>query len=244
MARGGFVRLAALLAMIASCAAEPDGDGTRIVPAELEVSPLPGGNGVLEVVALTLQRGADGTELFAAVKNTGDTPACDAAFSVELYDRAQQPLAAGIGGLRVQRFYALADEPSTIVGCVGPGDVAMASVADLPAELAIEDVTFAVYRCPYHALDVTPVDGLTVRWLRRAGARYTGTLVNDFAVAVRDPAVTIYLMDRAGRPLAATSSAGSEVIPAGGSWMFETTPVTVSAVDYVAYPAGALAPDD
>ena len=206
---------------------------------------LAGGNGVLDVTALTLRNGPNSTELYAALKNVGDVPACDAAVSVELYDTSEQSLAAGIGGLLTQHFYRLTDGSDAIAACVGPGDVTMAAVTDLPSNIAIEDVGYVVYRCPYFALDVAPIDGLTIRDLKSvpeaAGSAYTGTLINGLDVAVSKPSVTVFPITRAGRPLGIATGSGTMEIPPGGSWDFETDTVGALGVDYVAYPAGALA---
>jgi hypothetical protein len=83
--------------------------------------------------------------------------------AVELFDRDEQSIAAGVGGLLSERFYELTDVSGSIASCVGPGDVGMAAVMDLPPQLAIEDVAHVIYRCPYFALDVLPIEGLVVR---------------------------------------------------------------------------------
>ena len=70
---------------------------------------LAGGNGVLDVIALTLREGPSRVEVYAALRNDGDVSACSAAFSVELFDTTEHSLAAGIGGLLTQHFYRLTD---------------------------------------------------------------------------------------------------------------------------------------
>jgi hypothetical protein len=223
-------------------------DDALVVPDDIAVTALAGGNGVLDLVALTLRAGPSGTEVYAALRNDGDVPACSAAFAVELFDRTDHSLAAGITGLLTQRFYRLADHADgtgTIAACVGPGDVTMAAVTDLGDDVAIDDVETIVYRCPYFALDVVPVDGVTIGQVKRvtrgAGTAYTGTLVNGFDVAVGAPSVTVFPVNRVGRPLGVATSSSSDEIPPGGSWAFETSTVDAPAVDHVAYPAGAFA---
>jgi hypothetical protein len=221
------------------------GDDARIVPEGLEVSALAGGNGALELSALTLRRGPHGIEIYAALKNEGEAHACSAAFSTELYDRGGRSLAAGIGGLLTQRLYRLTDGSSMIAACVGPGDVAMAAVTDLAPDLSIEDVAHVVYRCPYFALDVVAIDGLTISGLQSvavgAGEAYAGTLENRLDVALRHPSVTVFSTNRVGRPLGfANASSATELSP-GDSWHFETNAVATRGAHYVAYPAGAIA---
>lgn len=219
-------------------------DTARVVPEGLEIEALEGGNGGLEVIALTLRRGANNSELFAALKNTGDGPACSAALSVELYDRMEQSVASGIDGLLTRYFYRRTDGSSAIAACVGPGDVTMAAITDLPADLAIEDVQHVVYRCPHFALDVRPIDGLEVEGVKRvqrgAATAYAGKLVNRLDVTVRNASVTVFPVNRAGRPLGVTIASESGEIPPGETWAFETAAVDVAAADFVAFPAGAL----
>jgi hypothetical protein len=214
------------------------------VPEGLTVTALAGGNGVLDMTALTLRQGPSSIELYAALRNDGDIPACSAAVSVELFDKAEQSLAVGIGGLLTQHFYRLTDGSGSIAACVGPGDVTMAAVTDLPSDLVIEDVEYVVYRCPYFALDVVPIDGLTVSQVKRvtrsAGTAYTGTLVNGLDVALANPSVTVFPVNRVGRPLGVATGSGTVEIPSGGSWAFETNTVPAPGVDHSAYPAGAI----
>jgi hypothetical protein len=209
------------------------------------VTALAGGSGVLDVIALTLRRGANGAELFVALKNRGEVPACSAAVSVELFDKTEQSMAVGIGGLLTQRFYRLIDGSGSIAACVAPGDVSMAAVTDLPADLVLEAVGHIVYRCPYFALEVVPIDGLTVSQVTtvvdKAGTAYTGTLVNGLDVVVSNPSVTVFPVNRVGRPLGmATGNSAIEIVP-GGRWAFETNRVDERGEDYFAFPAGALA---
>lgn len=219
-------------------------DDELIVPQGLSITALAGGNGVLDLIALTLREGPNNIEVYAALKNDGDVPACSAALSVELFDKTEQSLAAGISGLLTQHFYRLTDGSRSIAACVGPGDVTMAAVTDLPSEIAIEDVGYVVYRCPYFALDVVPIDGLTVSAVKgvtsSAGVSYTGTLVNELDVTVSHPSVTVFPVNRVGRPLGVAMGSGSVEIAPGGSWAFETNTVDASAADHFAYPAGAL----
>jgi hypothetical protein len=221
------------------------GDDVRIVPDDLTVMALPGGNGVLDVVALTLRQGPSNAELFAALKNEGDVPACDAAFSVELFDEAQQSVAAGIGALFTRHFYRLRDGSGTIATCAAPGDVTMAAVTDLPADIAVDDVRYVVYRCPYFALDVDPISGLSIGPMRSvagdAGTAYTGTLVNELDVTVSRASVTVFPVNGVGRPLGVATASDTNVILPGSGWVFETNPVESPATDYAAYPAGAYA---
>ena len=120
----------------------------------------------------------------------------------------------------------------------------MAALTDLPPDIVIADVGYAIYRCPYFALDVVPIDGLTIGEVTRVagavGTTFAGTLVNGFGVAVTDPLVIVFPVNRVGRPLGAARSSGMLEIPPGGSWSFETNGVDDPGVDQVAFPAAAL----
>jgi hypothetical protein len=220
------------------------GDGSLVVPEHLEVMELPGGCGVLQVTALTLRKGPDATEVYAALMNVGDAVACSAGFSVELYDRSEQWLATGISGLLSQRFFRRTDGSDTIAACVAPGDVSMAALTDLPADIVIDDVGYAIYRCPHFVLEVEPIDGLTISDVRRVqggrGTAFRGTLTNGFDIAVADPLVIVFPVNRVGRPLGAARGTEMLELAPGGSWSFETDVVDEAGVDQVAFPAAAL----
>jgi hypothetical protein len=148
--------------VLVSCSSDA-GSTARIVPEHLTVMALPGGSGVLELTGLSLRQGAEHPEVYAALKNVGERPACDAALSIELFDRREQSLAAGISGVLAQSFYRRTSGTDAIVSCVAPGDVGMAAITDLPAGVTADDVGILVYHCPYFALDVAPMQGLSVR---------------------------------------------------------------------------------
>jgi len=220
-------------------------DDSLVVPEGLTIMALQGGNGVLYMIALTLlRRGSSGTELYAALRNDdANISACDPGLSVELYDKSSQPMGTWIGGLNTRHFYQLTDA-GTVASCAGPGDVTMAALTDLPSDLVIDDVGYVVYRCPYFVLDVIPIDGVTISQVESVavsgGTAYSGTLVNEFDAAVSSHSVTIFPVNRVGRPLGVATATGADEIPAGGSWQFQTSTVDASAADWVAYPAAAL----
>ena len=237
-------------AAAADAGAERDGDDghERIVPPSLTVSALPGGNGVLEVVALTLREGTSHHELYAALRNLGDVPACHAALAVELFDHDDRSLAAGINGLLTQDFYRLRDGSGSVAACVAPGATTMGAISDLPRDFALQDVATVVYRCPYFALEVDRIAGLAIDGLQRVDARdgsaYRGELLNGLDVAVSRPSVTVFALSRASRPLTVATSTSAQVLAPGERWSFETSAVSERGVDHAAaFPAGALATD-
>ena len=221
-------------------------DDALIVPAGLDVSLEPGGAGVLDVFALTLRDEPDGLALYAALRNDGDVPACDAAFKVTLYDKAAQPLGNWITGLHTKHFfrYDLPDGSSTIAACASPGDVTMAHVATMTADVVAADVGQVVYYYSYFALDAVPVDGLAVTPVNSVtaggGTAYTGTVVNGLDTAVSDPSVTIFPVNRVGRPLGAATGADATQVPPGATWTFQTNAVDARGLSFSAYPAASF----
>jgi len=240
---------ASLLALACSDDATPrDGSGEQqsggdalISPEGLRVSPRAGGNGVFDVTALTLQKGPSGGELYAALRNDGTAPACSPVLLVELFDETEQSLAVGAGGLLVRRFYRLTDGSGTLAACAGPGDVSMVAIADLPADLALEDVDHPVYSVNYWNLELLPVGELSVTEVRSVaesgGVAYSGVLVNGLDVVLIRPVVAIFPVNRGGRPLGVAYGRGSvEVLP-GDRWHFETDTISQAGTDHAAYPA-------
>jgi hypothetical protein len=218
------------------------GDDARIAPEGLEVTPHPGGCGALNLIALTLRPGSSNGELYAALKNEGETPACSPAFSVELFDKTEQSVATGLAGLLVRRFYRLTDGSDTIAACVGPGDITMVAITDLPGDVALAEVARVEYWCNFWALDVVESGGISVKDVqpvaRGGGVAYTGALANGFDVALSGPSVAVFPLNRAGRPLGMARATGALELRPGDSWNFETDTVSDAGVALAAYPAG------
>jgi hypothetical protein len=213
------------------------------VPEGLDVTAKPGGCGAMELRALTLQRGPSSGELYAALTNTGNTPACSPAFSAELFDADDRFLATGLGGLLVQGFYRVADGSGNVAACVAPGDTTMVAITDLPQEVAIENTARLVYWCNYWAVsDATAVAGISIIDVRAVagddGVAYTGTLVNALEVPLSSPSVAIFPLNRAGRPLGVALGHGTDAVPPGGRWRFETDAIDEAGVDRAAFPSG------
>jgi hypothetical protein len=158
-----------------------DDDDALIVPQGLIVSLEQGGAGVLDLYALTLRDGPDGLELYAALTNDGDVPACDAALKVTLYDTSGQPLGNFINGLDTKSFYlyTLPDASTTIAACAAPGDVTMTEIDTMASNISVADVGQVVYYYSYFALDAVLIDGLTVTQVNvvtgNAGTNDAGT---------------------------------------------------------------------
>ncbi len=221
------------------------GDDLLFVPEDLPIDKLEGGGNGINLTAFTLLRGSPAPELYVAVRNDGETSACDASITIEFFDQAEQSMEAWIGALYGGRLYQRSDDPSTIISCLDPGGVAMAGTTGLSETVIVEELGRAVYRFSYFAgdilpFDLNPVDAVTVSEARALttaiGSVFTGTLTNGLGIPIDNPGVTVFPLNRVGRPLGmATSSATVELAP-GEAWTFDTTPVNDPGVDLAAYP--------
>ncbi len=195
---------------------------------------------MLKATALTLKAGSSNVQLYAALRNEGDSPACGAAFSVELFDAADQPVGAGVGGLLVKRFYRVASDAESIAACIAPGDVTMIALADLSTEASVDDVSRVEYWCNYWALEVVPIGVVDVTDVRRVdradGATFSGLLTSALDAPLPAPAVAVFPLNEVGRPLGVALAAGTEEVAPHGSWAFETDAVADAGVDQAAFP--------
>jgi hypothetical protein len=142
------------------------------------------------------------------------------------------------------RLYRIDDGSGVIIRCVAPGQVAMTASTNLPDDIVIDELGSLRHSFPAFTVAVVPIDALSVSEVetvsRGAESAYTGTLTNGLDVAVSAAKVTIFPMNRVGRPLCVAASSATTDLPPGGSWTFETTTVTDLGVDYVAYPAASI----
>jgi hypothetical protein len=223
------------------------GDGRFFVPENLPNTPKEGEVGVtLKLVAFTLLQGAAGPELYAAVRNDGSAPSCNAGMMTDFIDKTGQNVATAATGLRSKQLYRL--DATTILGCIDPGQIAMSASTKLPAEVVIAELGSLQHSFPTFGVDgIVPSAGFTVSHVQLieqligvgAGTLYRGTFTNGLDATVNAPNVTIFPVNRVGRPLGvATASATIDVLPAG-TWSFETSTVSDVGVDYDAYPAAA-----
>lgn len=189
---------------------------------------------MLRVTALTLRAGA----LYVALRNEGQMLACSPAFSAQLFNEHEQALTTALGGLLVRRFYRLTDGSDTIAACVSPGDVTMVAITDLPTDIAPADVKRVEYWCNYWALAAEPLGDIAASNVRVvSGSRFAGALVNGLTVPLSAPAVAVFPLNRAGRPLEVSFAEAAVDVAPGGSWEFETSAVSDAGVDQAAYPS-------
>lgn len=248
------IGVAFLPILFAACSEAPDetpqaggqtGDDRLFVPEGLSVTkPTDGSSGEFTLTALTLKQGSANTEVYLALRNDGEVPACAVAFAIELFDANGEVLATNIRGLPVRQFYRFKLDPTAepqVAGCVAPGEVSMGAILDFPPL----EVEFSLsYRLTYWDLsnDIAPLEGnVTVNdvkaVMRGGGTAYTGVVVNGLDTP-RSPGVSIFPVNRVGRPLGVAYSQGNEALPPGGRWEFETTSVSEVGTGFVAYPAG------
>ena len=245
----------ALSVVLAACSdaqeqAPPSGDDRLFVPEGLSVTkPTDGSSGAFTLLALTLQQNQELTEVYLALRNDGEEPACTAAFSVALLGANGDTVATGTRGLPVRQFYQFkldeSAEPS-VAGCVAPGEVSMGAILDLelPAtQSGLEGISLSYWLTYWNLTDLTPLQGsVTLENLkpvmRNDGVAYTGVLVNGLADETRPQAVSVFPLNRVGRPLGVAHSEGSGELAPGNRWEFETTTVPDAGTSFAAYPVG------
>jgi hypothetical protein len=240
------VRVVALaLPLACSGGGGASGDGRAFVPDDLPNTPREGEVGVtLKLVASTLVQGPAGPELYAAVRNDGTTPSCNAGIMIDFVDKAGQTVTTAGTALRSKQLYRL--DAGTLITCIDPGQIAMSGSTNLPAEVVIGELGSLTHTFPtFGGFDgLVPVAGFTVSDVetvaRGAGSLYRGKLTNPLDVTVSAPSVTIFPLNRVGRPLGMATSSATTDVPPGGSWAFETNAVNDPGVDYAAYPTASI----
>jgi hypothetical protein len=218
------------------------GDDLLFVPEGLATTDRDGAGG-LELIAYTLVQRATGAEFYAAVRNDAAMPVCEAGLMTDFIDQGGALVTSATSVLSSGDLYRFTDGSGVILPCITPGEIAMSVSTELP--IVVAELGALEYRFPAFPLDgVVLIDGLTVSELSTISSgtqtAYTGALTNGLEGAVSNPKVTIFPLNRVGRPLGAATSSGTTDLPAGGSWAFETTAVDDVGVDSVAYPAASI----
>ena len=218
------------------------GDDRLFVPEGLPDTNQDGQDEGLVLVAFTLVPGANGPSFYAAVQNVSSTPICEAGMMLTFFDQNNQLVGTSAGVLQSGRFDQLGD--GTVIPCVDPGQIAMTGATGLPSTIVVDQLGALQHVFPAFVVDVLPFGGLTVTGVQpvanSAGTAYTGTVVNSLGSTLSNPSVTIFPVNRVGRPLGmATASATVDLAP-GGTWNFQTTAVDDPGVDQAAYASGSL----
>jgi hypothetical protein len=200
--------------------------------------------GRLVLVAFTLVQGPVGPELYVAVRNDGQAPSCSAGMLTNFYDKAGQLVTTVGAGLQAQQLYRF--DPNVVLTCVDPGQIAMAAATDLPEDLVIGNIGSLMHSFPtFNVAGIVPLGGaLTVSAVKTVttgtGTAFTGKVTNGLDVAVSSPSVSIFPVNRVGRPLGVATSAGTTDVAPRGSWTFETSAVKDLGTSFAAYPAASI----
>jgi hypothetical protein len=253
--RFGLSCAAAAVALFAFCGcsddgepgggAVPAGDARTFVPEGLpneELGEQPGG---LTLVAFTLAEGGSGLELYAAIANESDAPACNIGMMIEFYDREQRLVTSMGVPVSSGGFFRLDDGSGAVISCLPKGSVAMAASTELPPEVVLEELGSLKHNFPAFEVGGVFLEGVSIGKLAPATAgaesTYRGTLTNGLDDTLRAATVTVFPVNRVGRPLGVARSGASTDIPAGDTWTFETSAVRDVGVGYVAYAGGSIA---
>ena len=217
--------------------------GDLFAPEGIELRPPPIEMPGLTMFAYTMRDGLEGLELYVALRNDAETPACGASISVDLYDHAEQSLASSVIGVIGGSPYRLVELPDAYSGCVPPGHTAMAALTDWPDYVSAGAVGYMAYRCPYFEYQVTPAGEFVLSNVERestaAGDVYRGTFTNQLEITVETPQVVIFPLAASGRPLGMLSVQGTMTLVAGDSWMFESAPTDVRGEGYELFPSAS-----
>jgi len=219
------------------------GGGDLFSPEGIELHPPPIEMPGLTMFAYTMLEGPEGLELYVALRNDAETPACGPSISVDLYDDAEQSLASSVIGVIGGSPYQVVDLPDTYSACVPPGQIAMAALTDWPDDVSLDAVGHLAYRCPYFEIAVTPVGEFLLSDVARestaAGDVYRGTFTNQLAITVDAPQVVIFPVAESGRPLGMLSVQGTVTLTPADSWVFESAPTDVTGDDFEIFPSAA-----
>jgi hypothetical protein len=220
------------------------GDERAFVPESLANTPLEGQvvDG-LTLIAFTLRQGASGLALYGAVRNDRQTPACEAGMTTYFVDQAGQVVTTATTVLESAHFYRL--DTGVVIRCVAPGEIAMTGAAALPKEITLGELGSLQHAFPAFTVDsIVPVEALTVSDVQAVttgvGTLYTGTLRNRLDVGAASPRVTIFPVNRVGRPLAMATTGAASELPAGSNRSFETGNVDAAGVGFAAYPSATF----
>jgi hypothetical protein len=233
------------LALGCSSTGGASGDGRVFVPETVPANLQEGERGVsLKLVAFTLVQGTKGPEFYAAVKNDGAVPSCNAGMMTELFDEGGNSLAMVGSALRGKQLYRLGTD--TLLDCLDPGAIGMAASTGFAPDVTVSSVAALKYRFPTFEVDgIEALKGITFDAIRPVaaggGTGFQGTLRNDSTVAVRNPNALVFALNRVGRPLGAGFASATRDLAPGDTWAFETSAVAEAGVDAAAFVSLSIA---
>lgn len=220
------------------------GDGRLFVPEGLRNEETIGQEGGLTLVAFTLERRERSLEAYAAIKNESMEPACFPGMQIDCLD-ASSELVTTVGATVEARFYLVDDGSGAVVPCIPPGEIGMAAATGFPPDLTLDHFASLEHRFPANLVpSVVPLDGVGVGKLQAVAAgeavTYQGTLTNGLGAPVSLAKVTVFPVNRVGRPLGAGRISADMDVAAGASWPFETSSVPDRGTGYEAFVGGSV----
>lgn len=221
------------------------GDTRAFVPEDLPNTELVGQEGGLTLVAFTLERRERSLEAYAAVENEGATPACNPGMMLDVYGKNADFITTVGGAVESGHFYLIDDGSGVVLSCIPPGELGMGALTGFPPDLALEQVGSLEHQFPAFTVDgIVPLEGVTLGALKvvttAEGATYEGTLTNGLDVPVTSPEVTIFPVNRVGRPLGVATAEASADVAAHGSWSFTTSAVPDGGTRQAAFAGGSI----
>jgi hypothetical protein len=218
-------------------------DDRLFVPEGLANTNQSGADVGLVLIAFTLVEGKAGPELYAAIRNDDAIPICNAGLVTLFLDKSEQIVTSDGAGLQGGRLYQLSDGP--IVSCLDPGEIAMTASTNLPDEVVIDQLGSLQHQLPGFILDdIVPIAGPVVSDVKKvttaSGTAYTGTITNGLDVTASALSVSVFPLNRVGRPLGVATSSATMDVPPGGTWTFETSTVDDPGVASVAFAAATI----
>ena len=122
-------------------------------------SELSGEGSGLTLIALTLIEGANGAELYAAVRNDDPTPACSAGMMTNFIDKNDVVVTTTGANLESGKYFRINDGSGVILPCVAPGQIAMTALTELPESVVIAELGRWSTRSRPSALTLFPLTG-------------------------------------------------------------------------------------
>jgi len=221
-------------------------DEAHFIPQHVPNTLRVGGIGEvwLTLYASTLVDGPNGVEYYTAVRNDGEIPVCLGSVTTYFVDVTDTLVASWSAGLYLRNYYRRDQGTGNYTLCIAPGDIAMtASTMDLPPEIVIDELWYLMHEFPgFLFYDIVPVEPLlTVTDVvvvpnGDGGGHYTGTFTNRSDTTLDVASVSIFPVNRVGRPLGMATSRTEVEVPPGGSVAFETSMVADLGNGFVTAP--------
>jgi hypothetical protein len=94
---------------------------------------------------------------------------------------------------------------------------------------------------PFDLVPIAPLSVTDVSLIETAaGPAFAGKLINGMNLDLESPSVTLFPLNRVGRPLGVARSSSDTSISAGESWDFETDAVSDEGQELAVFPVGSI----